>query len=75
MFRALVAHLQEALHKQHKISSTPVLVQPTDSRRIPSAVCEAATENEQVMVETCRGPYFLINLIKKYISLVSLYWS
>jgi hypothetical protein len=30
---------------------------------IPSAVCVATPEDEQVMLETCRGPWFLINWI------------
>jgi hypothetical protein len=34
------------------------------ARNIPSAVCVAPPEDEQVMLETCRGPYFLINWIK-----------
>jgi hypothetical protein len=38
---------------------------------VPSAVCVAPPEDEQVMLETCRGPYFLINN-KKCITLVSL---
>jgi hypothetical protein len=38
-------------------SSTPILVQPTViTRNIPSAVCEAPPEDEQVMLETYRGP-------------------
>jgi hypothetical protein len=30
-------------------------------RNIPSAVGMAPPEDEQVMLETCRGPYFFIN--------------
>jgi hypothetical protein len=35
MFRALVAHPQEAMHEQHLVywSSTPILVQPTEITR------------------------------------------
>jgi hypothetical protein len=33
---------------------------------IPSAVSVAPPEDEQVMLETCRGFQFLINLIKLY---------
>jgi hypothetical protein len=37
--------------------STSILVQPTDiTRNIPTAVCGAPPEDEQVMLETCRGP-------------------
>jgi hypothetical protein len=61
MFRALLAHLQEALHKRHSvycvcvmsIGSTRIgmeLVQPTDISRtqyiIPSAVISASPEDE-----------------------------
>jgi hypothetical protein len=31
---------------------------------IPSAICEAPSEDEQVLLETCRGPWFLINWMK-----------
>jgi hypothetical protein len=48
MFRALLAHPQEALHKGH-------LVYCVRARNIPSAVCAAPPEDEQVMLETCRG--------------------
>jgi hypothetical protein len=34
------------------------------ARNIPSAVCEAPPEDEQVMLETCRGPWFSINWMK-----------
>jgi hypothetical protein len=44
------------------------------ARNIPNAVCAAAPEDEQVMLETCRGPWFSIKLNEKCITLVSLYW-
>jgi hypothetical protein len=69
MFRGLLAYPQEVLHKRHLVycvrvmsvgctSSTQILVQLTDIARtnILSAVCEAPPEDEQVMLETCRGP-------------------
>jgi hypothetical protein len=31
---------------------------------IPSAVCETPPEDKQVMLETCRGPWFSINWMK-----------
>jgi hypothetical protein len=31
------------------------------ARNIPSAVCAAPREDEQLMLETCRGPWFSIN--------------
>jgi hypothetical protein len=75
MFRALLAHLQEVLHKQHLVccmrvmpvgctSSTLILVQPTDithTHNTPSVNCAAPPEDEQAMLKTCRGPEFLIN--------------
>jgi hypothetical protein len=43
MFRALLAHLQEALYKRHLLhqdwSGTPILVQPTDTKRMQYAKC------------------------------------
>jgi hypothetical protein len=46
-----------------ELRSTPILVQPIDitPSNIPSAVCVGPPEDEQVMLEICRGPYFLIN--------------
>jgi hypothetical protein len=46
MFRALLAHPQEALHKRHLVYCV----------RVMSVGCEAPPEDEQVMLETCRGP-------------------
>jgi hypothetical protein len=43
MFRALLAHPQEAIHKL------------TYARNILNAVCASPAEDEQVMLETCRG--------------------
>jgi hypothetical protein len=62
MFRALLAHLQEALHKRYlvyclrRMSVGCAALQLTlYSRNIPNAVCAAYPEDEQVMFETCRG--------------------
>jgi hypothetical protein len=71
MFRALLAHPQDALHKRHLVYCVCVMSvgcttiaftpqswnsQPTlHARNIPSAVFEALPEDEQVMLETCRG--------------------
>jgi hypothetical protein len=74
MFPALLAHLQEALHKQQLVfcvhimsvvyyqdwsgtSFTPILVAANrqHARNIP-IVCAAPPEDEQVVLETCRGP-------------------
>jgi hypothetical protein len=46
MFRALLAHPQESLHKRHLVYA----------RNILNAVCVATPEDEQVMLETCRCP-------------------
>jgi hypothetical protein len=62
MFRALLAH-QEAVHKRHLLYCegvmsvgctcfTPILVQLTEhARNVPSVVCLAPPEDEQVMLE------------------------
>jgi hypothetical protein len=47
-------------------SPTPILVQPTDITRTQYTkcrLCSASPEDEQIMLETCRGPWFLINWI------------
>jgi hypothetical protein len=69
MFQALLAHPQEALHKRHLVYCVCVMSVGCarvhgPSYNIPSAVYVALPEDEQVMFETCRGPYFLINWIK-----------
>jgi hypothetical protein len=57
MFRTLLSHLQEALHKQHSVYC--VRVMSVGCTRIGD--CAAPPEDEQVMLETCKGPKFLIN--------------
>jgi hypothetical protein len=71
MFRALLAHPEEVLHKRQLVycvrvmsvgcyqdwsGTTPILVQHKHTYNIPSAVCVAPPQDEQVMLETCRGP-------------------
>jgi hypothetical protein len=71
MFRALFAHLQEALNKRDLVYCVLVmlvgctrigmeLVEPVPLQswcsHIPSLVCAAPPEDEQVMLETGRGP-------------------
>jgi hypothetical protein len=69
MFRALLAHPQEALHQRHLVYCVRIMsvgcativsggpAQPTlYARNIPNAVCVAPPEDEKVMLETCRGP-------------------
>jgi hypothetical protein len=65
MFRALFAHPQEALYKLHLVYCMFVMLvklQPCHSqltlyaRSIPNAVYARPPEDEQVMLETCRGP-------------------
>jgi hypothetical protein len=70
MFRALVAHPQEALQKINLVYcmrimsvglGTVAALQPCHSqqilcaRSIPSALCVVPLEDEQLMLETCRG--------------------
>jgi hypothetical protein len=43
------------------------------ARNIPSAVCVASPEDEQVMLETCKRPSILNKLNEKCITLISLY--
>jgi hypothetical protein len=45
MFRALLAHPQEELHKQHLVYCV----------RVMSVGCTRVKMDEQVMLETCRG--------------------
>jgi hypothetical protein len=73
MFQALLDHPQEALHKRHLVYC--IRVMSVGCIRIgvelvsttPISVCVAPPEDEQVMLETCRGPWFLINWIKSAI--------
>jgi hypothetical protein len=71
MFRALLVQPQEVMHKRHLVycvrimsvacGTVVVALKPYHSqltlyaRNIPNAVCEVPLEDEQVMVETCRG--------------------
>jgi hypothetical protein len=70
MFRALLAHLQEVLNKQHLVYCVRILAdgcgmlavklqschsQLTYARNIPNVVCIAPPEDEQVMRETRKG--------------------
>jgi hypothetical protein len=63
MFRDLLAHPQESLHKRHLVYCVRVMsvgfamiAVSLHVRNIPNAVCAANPEDEQVMLETCRGP-------------------
>jgi hypothetical protein len=69
MFRALLAHPQEGLHKRYLVYCMRVMsvgctrvgpswcIQLTyHASSIPHAVYVAPAEDEQVMLETCRGP-------------------
>jgi hypothetical protein len=58
MFRALLAHSQQALHKQH-YSQLPLY-----ARNIPNYFCVAPPEDEQIMLETYRDFRFSINWMK-----------
>jgi hypothetical protein len=72
MFQALLAHPQEVLHKWHLVyrmrimsAGCAMIVVSLQSwyrqltlyaRNIPNAVCAELPQDEQVMLETCRGP-------------------
>jgi hypothetical protein len=64
MFRALLAYPQEALHKGTwyiacvlcQLAAPGLEWNSARNARIPSAVCVAPPEDEQVMLETRRGP-------------------
>jgi hypothetical protein len=51
MFRALLAHLQEAPHKQRLVYCMGVMF--VGCYQSWSVVCAANPEDEQVMLETC----------------------
>jgi hypothetical protein len=76
LFRALLTHPQEALHKQHlvyfvrmSVGCVTIVVSlqlwhnqlTLYARNIPSAVCEAPPEDEQVMLKICSGSWFSVN--------------
>jgi hypothetical protein len=63
MFRPLLVHPQEALHKRHKLQSWHSQL-TLYARNILSAVCAVPPEDEQVMLETCIGPWISINCMK-----------
>jgi hypothetical protein len=66
IFRALPAHPQVALYKLHLVYCMRCHSQLALYECItPSAVCAAPPPvDEQVMLETCRGPWFSINWMK-----------
>jgi hypothetical protein len=55
MFRALLAHPQETAHKRYLVFCMRAM-SAAHARSIPIATCVPPPENEQVMLETCRGP-------------------
>jgi hypothetical protein len=59
MFPALLTHPQEALHKLHFVYCVrimPVGCVTLYARSMQNAICAALPEDEQVIIETCRGP-------------------
>jgi hypothetical protein len=52
MFRALLAHAQEALHKRHLVYCVRIMSVGCGT---VAANCTSPPEDEQVMLETCRG--------------------
>jgi hypothetical protein len=66
MFRALLAHPQQVLHKRHlayyvrtrimSVGCATIAVKPQSwYSNVPSAVCATPSKDEQVILETCRG--------------------
>jgi hypothetical protein len=61
MLRALLAHLQEALHKQQLVYWMPIISAGCWSSSQQTYACNikivyaAPPEDEQVVLETCRG--------------------
>jgi hypothetical protein len=61
MFRALLAHPQEALHKRFLIYCVHIMSIGSGqltlyARNIPNSVCSAPPKDKQVILETRRGP-------------------
>jgi hypothetical protein len=59
---ATITVSQEELHKRHLQSWYSQLT--LHARNIQSAVRVTSPEDEQVMLEICRGPWFSVNLLK-----------
>jgi hypothetical protein len=82
MFRALLAHPQEALHKPHLVhcvrdwSSTSILVHPTDITCTQCTKCRLWSTSWGWASNTwnMQRPLIVDKLNKKCITLVSLYW-
>jgi hypothetical protein len=55
MFHALLAHLQEALHKQQLVYRVRIMLAGCYTRNIPIVVYAALPEDEQVVLETHTG--------------------
>jgi hypothetical protein len=57
MFRALLLHLQDSLHKRNLVYCVCIISVGCDTiAEKPNAIYAASPEDEQVMLETCRGP-------------------
>jgi hypothetical protein len=54
MFRALLAHPHEALHKRHLVHVCYSQLE-LYAHSIPNAVCVASPEDDQVMLETFKS--------------------
>jgi hypothetical protein len=70
-FRALLAHPQEVLNERHLYIAcvqcqlaVPRLQFHIIRTQYTSEVCVAPAEDEQVLLETCKGPWFSINWMK-----------
>jgi hypothetical protein len=78
MFRALLTHPQEALHKPHLVyfvrvisvgctSSAPILVQPTDITRY--------VQNTTIYKNYCIYWNILFNILPKAFNIMKFYWQ
>jgi hypothetical protein len=64
MFRALLAHPQEALHKRHLVYCVRIMSVGCCHGCSQSATVQQPPEDEQVMLERCRGLWFSTNWMK-----------
>jgi hypothetical protein len=59
MFRAVLANSLAGIHKQHLVYCVYIMSVGCGTFAVSlhyTHACEAPLENEQVMLETCRGP-------------------
>jgi hypothetical protein len=84
MFRTLLSRPQEVLHKQHWVHGvrlsvgrgTVAVLVTLHARNIPSAVCAVCPDDEHVMFETCRVPWFLnwMKIASRWLHYTDILW-